>query len=114
MAIIEKNDLKEFTVEEVEALLETCEAELKEREQKRIQDVERQINELAKSVQMSPEELVMHMHRSKSGQNKRIVFQNPDNPQETWAGRGKKPKWIVREEANGRDIEDFRVSDEKK
>lgn len=34
------------------------------------------------------------------------LYRNPDNPTQTWSGRGRKPKWLS--EASG-DVERFRV-----
>src|ERR1700745_3370258 len=34
---------------------------------------------------------------------------NPDQPSETWAGRGKQPRWLVAQLKSGRRIEDFRI-----
>jgi len=38
-----------------------------------------------------------------------IRYQNPDNPSETWAGRGRKPKWLTAKLDAGRTMEDFAV-----
>jgi DNA-binding protein H-NS len=34
---------------------------------------------------------------------------NPDQPSETWAGRGKRPRWLVKQLKSGRRVEDFRI-----
>ena len=34
---------------------------------------------------------------------------NPDQPSETWAGRGKQPRWLVAKLGLGKRIDDFRV-----
>ena len=34
---------------------------------------------------------------------------NPDQPLETWAGRGKQPRWLVAQLRSGRRIDDFRI-----
>ena len=34
---------------------------------------------------------------------------NPDQPSETWAGRGKQPRWLVAQLKSGRRIEDFTI-----
>jgi DNA-binding protein H-NS len=39
----------------------------------------------------------------------RPKYQNPANLSETWAGRGKQPKWLVAELSAGRKIEDFLI-----
>ena len=36
-------------------------------------------------------------------------YRNPANPAETWAGRGKQPKWLAAETAKGRRLEDFLI-----
>lgn len=36
-------------------------------------------------------------------------YRNPDRPSETWAGRGKKPRWLAAQLKSGRRIDDFRI-----
>jgi DNA-binding protein H-NS len=36
-------------------------------------------------------------------------YRNPDQPSETWAGRGKQPRWLVAQLKSGKRIEDFRI-----
>jgi DNA-binding protein H-NS len=36
-------------------------------------------------------------------------FRNPEQPSETWAGRGKKPRWLVAQLRSGKKIDDFRI-----
>jgi DNA-binding protein H-NS len=41
-------------------------------------------------------------------------YRNPDQPSETWAGRGKQPRWLVAQLKSGRRIEDFSIQPQKK
>ena len=41
-------------------------------------------------------------------------YRNPDRPSETWAGRGKQPRWLVAQLKSGKRIEDFRIQVRKK
>ena len=34
---------------------------------------------------------------------------NPDHPSETWAGRGKQPRWLVAKLGSGKRIDDFKI-----
>jgi DNA-binding protein H-NS len=34
---------------------------------------------------------------------------NPDDPSETWSGRGKQPRWVVAQLKAGRRLDDFRI-----
>ena len=36
-------------------------------------------------------------------------FRNPDEPSETWAGRGKQPRWLSKQLRSGKRIDDFRI-----
>jgi DNA-binding protein H-NS len=36
-------------------------------------------------------------------------FRNPDNPSETWSGRGKAPRWLTKLIAAGRTLDEFRI-----
>ncbi|WP_336606171.1 H-NS histone family protein [Candidatus Rhodoblastus alkanivorans] len=37
-------------------------------------------------------------------------YRNPETF-ETWSGRGKRPRWLVRAIASGQDMDDFRIKD---
>ena len=37
-------------------------------------------------------------------------YRNPDEPSETWAGRGKRPRWLVAQLGSGKRIDDFRIN----
>ena len=36
-------------------------------------------------------------------------YRNPERPSETWAGRGKKPRWLAALLKSGKRIDDFRI-----
>jgi DNA-binding protein H-NS len=36
-------------------------------------------------------------------------FRNPDQPSQTWAGRGKQPRWLAAHLSSGKRIDDFRI-----
>lgn len=36
-------------------------------------------------------------------------YRNPDQPSETWAGRGKRPRWLIAKLQAGKRIDDFRI-----
>jgi DNA-binding protein H-NS len=37
------------------------------------------------------------------------IYRNPDNPSETWAGRGLKPRWLAAALKSGRKLEHFAI-----
>ena len=36
-------------------------------------------------------------------------YQNPQNPSESWSGRGRQPRWVISMLASGRDINEFKI-----
>jgi DNA-binding protein H-NS len=36
-------------------------------------------------------------------------FRNPEQPSETWTGRGNKPRWLTAQLKSGKQIDDFRI-----
>src|ERR1700694_625943 len=41
-------------------------------------------------------------------------FQNPSDPSETWAGRGKQPRWLVSQLKAGKKMDDFLIDRSKR
>jgi DNA-binding protein H-NS len=39
-------------------------------------------------------------------------YRNSSPPYETWSGRGKQPRWLVKALRSGRSVEDFRIVDQ--
>jgi DNA-binding protein H-NS len=39
-------------------------------------------------------------------------FRNPDKQSETWAGRGKQPRWLRKQLRSGKRVDDFRIESE--
>jgi DNA-binding protein H-NS len=50
--------------------------------------------------------------RSKSAFGRTVApkYRNPENPGETWAGRGLKPRWWSAAIRAGKEIDDFRIA----
>jgi DNA-binding protein H-NS len=36
-------------------------------------------------------------------------YRNPNQPSETWAGRGKRPRWLIAQLRSGKRIDDFKI-----
>lgn len=36
-------------------------------------------------------------------------YRNPDNPAETWTGRGKQPRWLAAHTGSGRSLDEFAI-----
>ena len=36
-------------------------------------------------------------------------YRNPSHPSETWAGRGRQPRWLTAQLSSGKKLDDFRI-----
>jgi len=46
---------------------------------------------------------------ARKGKKVKAKYRNPERRDETWAGRGRQPLWLVRELAEGKQIESFLI-----
>lgn len=47
--------------------------------------------------------------KTKDSKEKKVAYRNPEKPEETWAGHGKKPDWLNKKLNAGAKLEDFKV-----
>jgi DNA-binding protein H-NS len=108
---------EQMSTEEIQELIADAQAVLHQREEEERQKVIEKMKELAASVGVS--------FRLTSGKGKKAKrqpsektppkatlppkYRNPENPEEIWTGRGRKPPFIRLAEERGEDIEKFRV-----
>jgi DNA-binding protein H-NS len=112
--VIEQIDLSSYSIEELKELVDKAKQEVAIKEQNRVQQVRRQIEQLADDMGMTVEELMRYDGRKKPKAGAKpagkIKFQNPANPNQTWTGRGKRPRWLQDALDEGANLADFALS----
>jgi DNA-binding protein H-NS len=104
--IVKRNDFKSMSTEELWALHEEIASRLAASllAEKRV--LEDRLKQLKGGAEAGRE-------RSPTGRRPypTVVpkFRNPDRPSETWAGRGKTPRWLAAKLKSGKQIDDFRI-----
>jgi DNA-binding protein H-NS len=71
--------------------------------------LEGRLLQLKQSIQANHQSAVPHKR------NYPVVvpkFRNPEQPSETWAGRGKTPRWLAIQLRSGKNKEEFRISED--
>lgn len=103
-------DLGAYSVEELNDLIDLAKKEIARKEQAQLHDVRVQMEQLASSVGKTVEE-IMSLDKKKKGSKAlgRIKYRNPANPEETWTGRGKRPRWLQQALDQGAELEDFAI-----
>jgi len=95
-----KLDLSGFDYEGLKAVREDINAKLKEMEREAISTLEHQA--LKFGFQLAKIGLGL------KGRSK-LKFVNPDDPSQTYGGRGKKPAWLAEKLEQGASLEDFKA-----
>ena len=100
-------DIKNLSIEQLKDLLQQIPAEIKFREKEVKANVLKELKSLAGSHGFSLSDLVKGEEaeaRSKSSPVK-PKYRNPFNAEETWAGRGRQPRWVRDHLAQGKSID---------
>ena len=115
-------DLAPLTDDELAALIRVAERELSARRDKKRSAFFSSLREQAQALGVAPEEIAAELGRKNarrpapaaSGFDRRATvapkYRNPENPSETWAGRGVKPRWMQALLARGRTMDDFKIA----
>ena len=103
---MKRTDFHSMSMDELSKLHEEVAAELAARLITKKTELENRLRQLTPLFQAEP-------LRENSGRRHypRVFpkFRNPEHPSETWAGRGKQPRWLTAQLRSGKRIEDFRI-----
>jgi DNA-binding protein H-NS len=97
--------LREMSLDELWDLHERIDAILSAKIEDEKEKLEQQLNQLARRGT----ELSLPSPERRPYPKVEAKFRNPDNPSETWSGRGKTPRWLARLIADGRKLDEFRI-----
>lgn len=105
-------DIELYTIPELENLKIQASILIEQKKEQAIDDAYNEIIRLADSVGLSVGQLMeIGKKRIKGKQRKpvEIQYRNKNNNNETWTGRGKRPKWLVMAIESGAKLEDFKI-----
>jgi DNA-binding protein H-NS len=106
-----KVDLSKLSFPELRQLAKDIEIEIKTRKEEDKKRVRQQIRELAASIGMTVEEVLGSGVERKS-KGKVVLppkYRNPENPEETWSGKGHRPQWVKEALERGRKLEEMEM-----
>ncbi|MEF3193828.1 MAG: H-NS histone family protein [Halothiobacillaceae bacterium] len=111
---IDSIDLSQLSIDELETLIKRAEAAIRQAKAKRASELRRQVELAAASLGISVAELVgLEKPSRKSTRIDRSKlppkYRNPENPAQTWTGRGQKPVWLRERLDQGAKLEDFLI-----
>jgi len=102
---MKRSDLRGMSIDELWELHEQLRLILGKRLSATKEKVEHRIRRLRQNgLAVVAEERSRHRYRKVAPK-----YRNPENRSETWAGRGKQPRWVSEIVAAGRNLEEFRI-----
>ncbi|MFG0636783.1 H-NS histone family protein [Acinetobacter soli] len=107
-----KPDISELSVEDLKRLQAEAEQLIASKKDQAIEDAYNQILEVAERVGYSVEQLLEYGAQKRKKTTRKSVeprYRSKSNPEETWTGRGKQPRWLVAELEKGAKLEDFLI-----
>jgi DNA-binding protein H-NS len=103
--MVKIDQLKEMSVEALQNLITNAQNLVNQYEKDKKKAVIREIKTLAASanlnIDIKEDEVIKPKGKSVT------KYRNPDNPNETWTGRGKRPRWLNDALASGKNLDDF-------
>jgi DNA-binding protein H-NS len=104
---INTEDLAKIPLKELLAFQAKLNKAIELRREEEKQDIYQRINALASESGFSLSELLAHKPAKKTSAE--IRYRNPNNKNEGWTGKGRKPKWLTDLLDAGKKLEDFAV-----
>ena len=96
--------------DELVAQRQKIDAEMARRGDGELESLKQKLLTIAKLQGLSIKEMFAPPIRRKSRvEAAKVRYRNPDNPEETWSGRGKPKKWLQEKLDQGRTIDEFSV-----
>ena len=100
--------VEKYSTENLQEIRRKIDRELESRQERKRKEVAKKVHELAASVGMTPEELLSTSRKSRKGNGAAPKYRDPETGK-TWAGRGRKPRWMEAALASGKKVEDFAI-----
>ncbi|BCU66082.1 hypothetical protein F941_00256 [Acinetobacter bouvetii DSM 14964 = CIP 107468] len=105
-------DISNLSVEELKKLQVEAEALIASKKDQAVEDAYNQILAIAENVGLSIDQILeLGATKRKKTTRKSVEprYRSKANPNDTWTGRGKQPRWLVAELEKGAKLESFLI-----
>jgi DNA-binding protein H-NS len=104
-------DISNLSLAELKALAGKIEKRIKELQLEKRDEVLTQMKSLAAEACITPDMVAKHLRSPRTRAAAKAKYRNPENPSQTWAGRGRKPVWLQMALNAGRKLEEFAIKE---
>ena len=105
-------DISNLSVEELKKLQIEAEVLIASKKDQAIEDAYTQILAIAENLGLSIEQILEFGTSKRKKTTRKSVeprYRSKANPEDTWTGRGKRPRWLVAELEKGAKLESFLI-----
>ncbi|ODA14494.1 H-NS family nucleoid-associated regulatory protein [Acinetobacter celticus] len=105
-------DISNLSVEELKKLQIEAEVLIASKKDQAIEDAYTQILAIAENLGLSIEQILEFGTSKRKKTTRKSVeprYRSKANPEDTWTGRGKQPRWLVAELEKGAKLESFLI-----
>lgn len=104
---VAKNDFAGMTLKQMLDLSDKLSAAIEEKRKEDREEAKRAVADFAEKRGFTVDDLF----GGRKGKGRAVApkYKNPDNPSETWTGRGRKPNWLVAKLNKGAKIDSFAI-----
>ena len=104
-------DLSQMSRKELLQLQEDVAVALKEAEQRELSEAMKAVEQAAAQYGYSLDEVLGTSQKAQTSRKSKAApkYRNPENPSETWTGRGRKPHWVHKALTDGVDISELEI-----
>ena len=102
-------DLDAMDLSDLKKLRKAVDRAIQDYEERKRTQARNAAEEAARELGFTLEELVAAKGMKKSRSISPAKYRNPDDPAQTWSGRGRQPQWMKDALENGADRDDFLI-----
>ena len=106
--------VSELMLEELVSLRTDLEERIKQKQKEQKKDIYSKMLTMAKAAGFDSVEAFMASQKGRNPRSDKGVrlpprYMNPDNPKNTWSGKGRKPGWVIEHLEDGGDLEELAI-----
>ena len=102
-------DYSTLSVQELNSVIAEAQSAIETKAEQEKEEVRGELTALAQSRGYTIEDLFPSSGKGKKKAKLPATHRDPNNPANTWTGRGRKPKWMIEALEADASVEDFKV-----
>jgi DNA-binding protein H-NS len=108
--MIDTIDLSKYSMEDLKKLSEKIDKEMERQRKTSVLKARSRMEQIADELGLTVEEVLSFNKRKKAAKTSgKPKYRNPNDPDQTWTGRGKRPRWLQEALEKGAQLDDYLI-----